>query len=557
MSRDLASSSAGSETMRQTSMSMRVLRPFRSGETYRAAVYQVAQLAMGVVGFVLIVAGWSITLALAITPLVVPLLIALRAGVGGLAQAQGTVARRLLGVRVRPPMTTAGRGFWDRGFAVLRDGTFWKQQAHLMVAWPIALVPLCLLSWAGELLTLPIWFRWVASYDVFGLFEVNSFAEALPFAALGLVLLVAVAHLLVPLTRVSRWLATRLLAGDRIPVVRSRAETKARLTRAVTITSLVSTAIVGILVLIWAVTTGGYFWPIWPLISLALVNGIPGVVLLVLGNPRATRLVGGSEPLAIQVGVSAVLLGFLVAVWAVSGNGYFWPIWPALGLALLAIVHVAVVYASTHHRIEVLEASRAGAVDVQDAELRRIERDLHDGAQARLVALGMSLGMAEQHLETNPEAVRALIAEARLGAAEALAELRDLARGIHPPVLADRGLEAAVSALVARSPVTVSLVVDVAERPLSAVETAAYFTVAEALANAIKHGDAAHVDIRIQRADSMLTAEVVDDGKGGADPSGRGLTGLRQRAEALDGTLRVHSPPGGPTKVQAELPCGS
>jgi signal transduction histidine kinase len=216
-----------------------------------------------------------------------------------------------------------------------------------------------------------------------------------------------------------------------------------------------------------------------------------------------------------------------------------------------------VVYASHHHRIEALEASRAGAVDVQETELRRIERDLHDGAQARLVALGMSLGMAEQHLDTNPEAVRALLAEARLGAAEALEELRDLARGIHPPILADRGLEAALAALVARSPVPASLAVDVDERPAPAVETAAYFTVAEALANAIKHARAQRVDIRIQRTDGVLMAEIADDGEGGADPSGLGLTGLRQRAEALDGTLRVESPAGGPTTVRVELPCGS
>jgi signal transduction histidine kinase len=207
-------------------------------------------------------------------------------------------------------------------------------------------------------------------------------------------------------------------------------------------------------------------------------------------------------------------------------------------------------------RIEELEATRAGAVDVQESELRRIERDLHDGAQARLVALGMSIGMAEEKLRTDPEGARALLAEARTGARKALEELRDLARGIHPPILTDRGLEPAIVALAASSPLPVTVSVDVPERPPAAVETAAYFVVAEALANAVKHADAARIGIMIRRSNGALVAEIVDDGRGGADPSGAGLRGLRQRAGALDGTLRIDSPAGGPTTVSAELPCG-
>jgi signal transduction histidine kinase len=534
---------------------MRLLAPFGRGDTYRAALYHGAQLLLGVVGFILLIVGWTITLVLAITPLVVPLLIALRIGVGALAEAQAATARALLGTSTRPPVTSPGHGFWGSGFAALRDPAFWRQQAHLLIAWPIALVPLALLSQSIQLMSLPIWYRWGDSEDVFGLFDVDGFAESLPFAAAGVVLLVVLVHLLGPLTALSRRLAIRLLGGARIE--RSWEQTMIVSRRALTITSLVATAIVAVLVLIWMLTGGGYFWPIWPLLSLSLVVGIPGAAMLVLEHPGVARLTGGSKALAVQIAVSAVVLGFLVAIWAMTENGYFWPIWPALGLALLAVVHGAVVYARTHHRIEELEASRAGAVNVQETELRRIERDLHDGAQARLVALGMSLGLAEQHLDTDPEAVRVLLAEARAGAAEALEELRVLARGIHPPILSDRGLEPALSALVARSPVSVSLAVDVGERPPPAVETAAYFTVAEALANATKHGGATSVAIRIARADGMLVAEIVDDGKGGADPSGGGLTGIRQRAEALDGALRVVSPPGGPTTVRAELPCGS
>jgi signal transduction histidine kinase len=207
-------------------------------------------------------------------------------------------------------------------------------------------------------------------------------------------------------------------------------------------------------------------------------------------------------------------------------------------------------------RIETLETTRAGAVDAQETELRRIERDLHDGAQARLVALGMSLGMAEQRLADDPKLAGELLAEARLGAEHALRELRDLARGIHPPVLADRGLEAALASLASSTPFPVALSVDVVPRPAPAVESAAYFVAAESLANAVKHARAQRVEIRIVRRDDAIELEVRDDGNGGADPNGSGLRGLRRRVEALDGSLSVTSPRGGPTTIRAELPCG-
>jgi signal transduction histidine kinase len=536
----------------------RLLKPLVSPETYRALLYYVATLGVGIAAFALLIAGWCVTVCFAITPLVVPLLIGLRAGVGLLAQAEASLARDLLGTDTRPAASTAGAGFWSRGFNVLKDPAFWKQQAHLLLSWPVALIVLSVVGFALQLLSLPIWYRWVDSADVFGRSNIDTFAETLPFAAAGLALLVLMVHLLGPLATVSRWLATRLLAGEAEGVVRSRAEMRASRLRALTILSLVSTTVVVGLVIIWALTGGGYFWPIWPLISLALAVGIPAWVVLVLEHPVPARLAGGSKALAIQIGVSVLIFGFLVAVWAVTTNGYFWPIWPGLGLALLAVVHAAVVYARHQHRIEALETSRAGAVDVQESELRRIERDLHDGAQARLVALGMSLGRAEQALDKDPEAVRELLAEARQGAGEALVELRDLARGIRPPILTDRGLEPAISALVARTPLPVTLSADLdPDRYNAVVETAAYFTVAEALANAIKHAKADRVDIRIKSGNGVLVAEVVDDGDGGADASGPGLTGLRQRAEALDGRLTVVSPAGGPTTVRAELPCES
>jgi signal transduction histidine kinase len=532
-----------------------LVAPLRAGATYRALLYCVAQLALGVVGFAVVFAGWMVTLLLAITPLVVPVLIGFRAAVGALAQAQAFAARRLLGASAHPAASSQGIGFWSRGFAVLKDESFWKQQAHLLISWPIALVPLTLLSWTVQTGSVPIYYRWVDTHDVVGLFDVDSFAEALPFTALAIVLLVGLAHLMRPASRLSRRLANGLLAdGERVPM--TEAEKRTLRLRTLTIDALVSTGVVLMLLVIWFLT-GGYFWPIWPLLALTLVVAIPGWVVLVLDRRDVARFFMGSEPLALHTGTSALVVAFLIAVWAASGGGYFWPVWPALALALLVLVHAAVVYARREHRIERLEETRAGAVNVQETELRRIERDLHDGAQARLVALGMSLGMAEQALRTDPEAAGELLAEARRGATEALAELRVLARGIRAPILTDRGLEPAVAALVARTPVPVTLSVDVADRYPSAVETTAYFTVAEALANAIKHSHATRVEIRIAPTDGVLVVEVVDNGDGGADSSGPGITGLRQRAEALDGTLRVDSPRGGPTIVRAELPCAS
>jgi signal transduction histidine kinase len=205
-----------------------------------------------------------------------------------------------------------------------------------------------------------------------------------------------------------------------------------------------------------------------------------------------------------------------------------------------------------------LETSRAAAVDSAEAERRRIERDLHDGAQQRLVALAMGLGNARERLEHDPEGGRQLVAEAHEEAKAALKDIRDLVRGIHPVILEDRGLDAALSAVVARSPVPVTLAVDVAERPPPAVESTAYFFVSEALTNVARHAEASRAVVTIARAGDRLVAEVRDDGKGGAvEGQGTGLTGLRDRITALGGSMHIVSPAGGPTTLLAEIPCGS
>jgi signal transduction histidine kinase len=208
------------------------------------------------------------------------------------------------------------------------------------------------------------------------------------------------------------------------------------------------------------------------------------------------------------------------------------------------------------HRVETLTESRAGVVDAADAERRRIERDLHDGAQQRLVSLAMNLGLARAELSGLPEDARRVIAEAHDEAKEALAELRHLVRGLHPAILEDRGFDAALSGVVARSPVPVRLDVRVPERAPPTVEAVAYFVVSEALANVAKHAGAAHAEVRARRNGGVLWVTVTDDGTGGADPSrGTGLAGLAHRVRSVDGTLSISSPAGGPTTITAELPC--
>jgi signal transduction histidine kinase len=210
-------------------------------------------------------------------------------------------------------------------------------------------------------------------------------------------------------------------------------------------------------------------------------------------------------------------------------------------------------------RVAQLAASRAESVDSQASELRRIERDLHDGAQARLASLGMSLGLAEELLAENPQAVARLLAEARESTSTALVELRDLVRGIHPPVLADRGLDGAIQALALANPVPTTVTIRIPGRLPASVESAAYFTVAEALANAIKHAKARQITICLEYTGDgggLLSMVVRDDGRGGASlEGGTGLRGIERRLGAFDGTVRVDSPVGGPTDVRMSLPC--
>jgi signal transduction histidine kinase len=209
-------------------------------------------------------------------------------------------------------------------------------------------------------------------------------------------------------------------------------------------------------------------------------------------------------------------------------------------------------------RVTELEISRERVVDAAEAERRRIERDLHDGAQQRLVAVAMELGRAQARFDDDPAGARKLVDQAHAQAKEALTELRNLVRGVHPPVLTERGLDAALSGLAALCPVPVDVHVDVPVRPRSAVEAVAYFVVAEALTNVAKHSRASHAKVVVEGHGypGTLTVMISDDGIGGADAHGPGLSGLADRVSGVDGRLSVESPAGGPTIIAAELPCG-
>jgi signal transduction histidine kinase len=252
-----------------------------------------------------------------------------------------------------------------------------------------------------------------------------------------------------------------------------------------------------------------------------------------------------NNPFEITVTALAGLLFTLATPWIVR----------ALTMVDRLLVHGLLGPSPLATRVVELESDRGVVVDTAAADLRRIERDLHDGAQARLVALAMDLGLAKEKLAEDPRAAARMVDEAHGEVKTALQELRDLARGIHPAVLTDRGLDAALSAVASRCTVPVEVTVDLTERPVPAIEGIAYFTVSELLQNISKHARATWAAVDVWRVENRLMLQVVDNGIGGAEVSGgSGLAGLAERLDAVDGILVVDSPVGGPTRVTAELP---
>ena len=252
--------------------------------------------------------------------------------------------------------------------------------------------------------------------------------------------------------------------------------------------------------------------------------------------------------------------GILTFVTTLTSLFVLWPVLPfiARGLSNADRAMVRGLLSPSdelERRIAELESGRGVVVDTANADLRRIERDLHDGAQARLVNLALGLGLAKEKLLEDPDSAAEMVAEAHGEVKLALQELRDLARGIHPAVLTDRGLDAALSAVASRCAVPVKVTVDLESRPAAAIEGIAYFTVSELLQNISKHSGARNAVVEVWRAENRLLIQVEDDGRGGARlDGGSGMRGLAERLGAVDGLFVVDSPQGGPTVVTAELP---
>ena len=548
--------------------------PLADGRTVRHLGLLASAIPLGTAWFVMLVTGWSLGLGLLITLLGIPILLGLAYAVRECARFERGLLDVVVGTRLsgpaRPLWTGSVLGTLSRQAV---NPAFWRDQAYLLlrfvVGLPLACVVLGVIGSGLQLIAAPTYYRAADGIDL-GVWRIDTLLEALAVVPIGL----AVLCLAIPITdglgRLWTAIARAVLgpADAARPAARpARAPRPARPRTESILAVLIALAVVATLslvcVVIWVATTpGDYFWPVWVIMPLAAILGILAVAVLTpLAAPDASLR---TRVLLRHAGIAAIVAAFLIGIWLVSTpGGYFWPIWPILALGLLVGGHAAwVAFGSGAHRqmaerIDVLTTTRAAAADAQAAELRRIERDLHDGAQARLVALAMDLGMARERMDSDPDDARARVAEAHDEAKRALVELRDLARGIHPAVLTDRGLAAAIGSLAATGTIPTDVEVSIDRRLEPAIEAAAYFTVSEALANAAKHSGATAVSVRVVREGSLLRVSVSDDGGGGADASGGGLTGLRRRLAAHDGTLTVTSPPQGGTLLEAELPCGS
>jgi signal transduction histidine kinase len=418
-------------------------RPLVRPSTYRTLVYLATALPIGACTLAVLIAGFTLTAVLAVTPLLVVVLVAFRGAVGLVASADAALVRGLLGADVRPRITSGGAGYWRRARLVATDASFWRQQAYLVVrttlGFAAAVAELSLLAASLGSIVYPTWYRW-GDLHLWS-WNVDTFARSWVVVPAGLAGLLIALQLARGLGAASAWLAVSLLgrAGEDVRV------SPAARRRALLGHAAAAAAVSALLVLIWGLTGAGTFWPGWAIATLGLLVAV-----------HAWADLNAGDAFALHAGFVTELVAFLVVLWALAGRGYFWPEWPLLAAVITLVLHLAVRRGTLARRVEVLETTRAGVVDAEDAKLRRIERDLHDGAQARLVALGINLGLAERTLESDPAAAQELVTAARQGVQEALTELRDLVRGIHPPVLADRGLAAALGTLADRSAVPVS-----------------------------------------------------------------------------------------------------
>ena len=549
---------------------------FLRSATSRAA-RDVAYLALGgltaIVAFVVWVTALSVTLSLIVFIIGIPVIVLSAIAFRWTAELDRRTAELALGAPLRGVYRDHAPhpGLLVRVGATVRDPQTWRDLAwlvvHSVLGFGFGVAAVTATAAVIGLVTFPLWY-WAlpAEGADFVFWHADTFWKALLSPLLAIPYGVLTVLVVRAMTIVESSLARALLgppSGAAAPA-QPQAARPARPPRdprpALVFQACVAALAGFVCTLIWGVTGAGYYWPVWVWLGGAIA--LAAHVLWV----RA-RAVGG-DPVAglrVEAELDGTIVAVCLAVWALAGGGYIWPLWPALGLTVALALRALWVFRhrlpwtreqELTQRVDELTRTRRGALDVQAAELRRIERDLHDGAQARLVSLSMLMGRAEDQLDDRPE-LAALVRRAREEAGAAIAELRDLARGIAPPVLADRGLPAAVEALATRAPMDVSVLVPDGDRPPPVVETAAYFVVAEALTNVAKHASGAPAQVAVVRGPDRLVVEVADEGPGGADPDGSGLMGLRQRVQALDGTLTVDSPRGGGTTIRAELPCAS
>ena len=334
----------------------------------------------------------------------------------------------------------------------------------------------------------------------------------------------------------------RPLRGNALDILRAEFADESRWRDVIYVAINLPLAVIEVVtvVLAWAIALALAGSPIW--YDLAGSVTLPSPLGIIAGHDPATitvRALGGALLLCVAASLSQLVL--------------------ALHRGLVTSLLCTNESRELRRQVETLRQSRSAVLDVEATELQRIERDLHDGAQQRLVALTIDLGLAEERIESDPAAARQLVAEGQEQARQALAEIRQLVRGIAPSILLDRGLAAALESISGRGPVPTVLVNGLApgERLPAAAERAAYFVASEALANVAKHSGASRSEVRLRREAGSLVVEVWDDGAGGARPEpGGGLAGLESRVAAVDGAFTVASPPGGPTLVRATIPLG-
>ena len=538
----------------------------------RDAAYLTIGLATSVVAFAVAVAGLCLAATTAAFIVGLPVVVLAAMVFRWTADLDRRNAALVLGRRLHGRYRDHSRQrFLQRLSGTLRDGQTWRDLAwlltHSVIGFGFGCVAVSAIAQVFGVALLPLWYWAIPDGVDWGIWRIDTLGEAVVAMWLAIPLAVIAVVLLRWMALGESRLAVALLDGYGAAGPGPAEAVAARSRRQIDGGALLAfhvalTALLGLLVtLIWGLTSGGYFWPMWVWFGLAIPLALHAGV-----RSAAGRTTGWRRGIAVYGVIKAVAAGALVALWALAGAGTFWPAWPLLGMVGVFGLVTAIVTMwqrlpaqreqALAERVDVLTRTRRGALDVQAAELRRIERDLHDGAQARLVALSMQLGRAEERLGDQPE-VADLVRSARREASAAIAELRDLARGIAPPVLVDRGLVAAVETLGDRAATPVVVEASVERRLPPVIESAAYFVVAEALANVGKHAAGATTLVRLDLEDDRLIVEVADDGAGGADPAGGGLTGLRNRVEALDGTLAIISPEGAGTTIRAELACGS